>query len=252
MMTRSRHLRGADILQAGSGPRLRSTAAGVFPGCHQLMQQPITARCDPRTQQQQQQPITARCAPRTQQQQQQPITARCAPRTQQQQKQPITARCDPRTQQQQQQPITARCDPRTQQQQPITARCDPRTQQQQQPITARCDQELRRHFRSARFTMAEPDWWPEHLLKRRKAYQAIKATQAKLALLDKRKVSKGKPLLFKRLGGPAAGRATAPAGTRPASAGAKPPPPPPALPPKKQASLSAVPHQGLKASVPKS
>ena len=29
---------------------------------------------------------------------------------------------------------------------------------------------------------------PEHLLKKRKAYQAIKATQAKLALLDKRKV----------------------------------------------------------------
>ncbi|CAL8315342.1 unnamed protein product [Merluccius merluccius] len=40
---------------------------------------------------------------------------------------------------------------------------------------------------------------PEHLLKKRKAYQAIKATQAKLALLDKRKVSKGKPLRFKRL-----------------------------------------------------
>lgn len=30
---------------------------------------------------------------------------------------------------------------------------------------------------------------PEYLLKKRKAYQAIKATQAKLALLDKRKVS---------------------------------------------------------------
>lgn len=29
---------------------------------------------------------------------------------------------------------------------------------------------------------------PENLLKRRKAYQAIKATQAKLALLEKRKV----------------------------------------------------------------
>ncbi|KAM4632788.1 60S ribosomal protein L7-like 1 [Polymixia lowei] len=40
---------------------------------------------------------------------------------------------------------------------------------------------------------------PENLLKKRKAYQAIKATQAKLALLEKRKVSKGKPLKFKRL-----------------------------------------------------
>lgn len=30
---------------------------------------------------------------------------------------------------------------------------------------------------------------PEYLLKKRKAYQAIKATQAKLALLEKRKVS---------------------------------------------------------------
>ncbi|KAF7654470.1 hypothetical protein LDENG_00069010 [Lucifuga dentata] len=40
---------------------------------------------------------------------------------------------------------------------------------------------------------------PEYLLKRRKAYQAIKATQAKLALLEKRKVSHGKPLKFKRL-----------------------------------------------------
>lgn len=29
---------------------------------------------------------------------------------------------------------------------------------------------------------------PEYLLKKRKAYQAIKATQAKLALLEKRKV----------------------------------------------------------------
>uniref|UniRef100_A0A8C5FP94 Ribosomal protein L7-like 1 n=1 Tax=Gadus morhua TaxID=8049 RepID=A0A8C5FP94_GADMO len=52
--------------------------------------------------------------------------------------------------------------------------------------------------------MAEPEkkviqLVPEHLLKKRKAYQAIKATQAKLALLDKRKVSKGKPLRFKRL-----------------------------------------------------
>ncbi|XP_034435541.1 60S ribosomal protein L7-like 1 isoform X1 [Hippoglossus hippoglossus] len=40
---------------------------------------------------------------------------------------------------------------------------------------------------------------PEYLLKKRKAYQAIKATQAKLALLEKRKVSKGKGLKFKRL-----------------------------------------------------
>uniref|UniRef100_A0A672FGG1 Ribosomal protein L7-like 1 n=1 Tax=Salarias fasciatus TaxID=181472 RepID=A0A672FGG1_SALFA len=40
---------------------------------------------------------------------------------------------------------------------------------------------------------------PEYLLKKRKAYQAIKATQAKLALLEKRKVSKGKALKFKRL-----------------------------------------------------
>ncbi|CAJ1077592.1 S ribosomal protein L7-like 1 [Xyrichtys novacula] len=40
---------------------------------------------------------------------------------------------------------------------------------------------------------------PEYLLKKRKKYQAIKATQAKLALLEKRKVSKGKPIKFKRL-----------------------------------------------------
>ncbi|XP_030627186.1 60S ribosomal protein L7-like 1 [Chanos chanos] len=40
---------------------------------------------------------------------------------------------------------------------------------------------------------------PENLLKKRKAYQAIKATQAKLALQEKRKVQKGKPLKFKRL-----------------------------------------------------
>ncbi|XP_056283746.1 60S ribosomal protein L7-like 1 [Pseudoliparis swirei] len=40
---------------------------------------------------------------------------------------------------------------------------------------------------------------PEYLLKKRKAYQAIKATQAKLALLEKRKVCRGKPLKFKRL-----------------------------------------------------
>lgn len=32
---------------------------------------------------------------------------------------------------------------------------------------------------------------PENLLKKRKAYQAIKATQAKQALLDKRKVGAG-------------------------------------------------------------
>lgn len=38
---------------------------------------------------------------------------------------------------------------------------------------------------------------PENLLKKRKAYQAIKATQAKQALLDKRKVSKwGRALLM--------------------------------------------------------
>ncbi|XP_061668866.1 60S ribosomal protein L7-like 1 [Syngnathoides biaculeatus] len=40
---------------------------------------------------------------------------------------------------------------------------------------------------------------PEYLLKKRKTYQAIKATQAKLALLEKRKVSKGAPIKFKRL-----------------------------------------------------
>ncbi|KAF6723205.1 60S ribosomal protein L7-like 1 [Oryzias melastigma] len=40
---------------------------------------------------------------------------------------------------------------------------------------------------------------PEFLLKKRKAYQAIKATQAKLALLEKRKVARGKPVNFKRL-----------------------------------------------------
>ncbi|XP_029352337.1 60S ribosomal protein L7-like 1 [Echeneis naucrates] len=40
---------------------------------------------------------------------------------------------------------------------------------------------------------------PEFLLKKRKTYQAIKATQAKLALLEKRKVARGKPLKFKRL-----------------------------------------------------
>uniref|UniRef100_A0AAY4AX28 60S ribosomal protein L7-like 1 n=1 Tax=Denticeps clupeoides TaxID=299321 RepID=A0AAY4AX28_9TELE len=40
---------------------------------------------------------------------------------------------------------------------------------------------------------------PENLLKKRKAYQAIKATQAKLALQQKRKVQKGRPIKFKRL-----------------------------------------------------
>ncbi|XP_030577244.1 60S ribosomal protein L7-like 1 [Archocentrus centrarchus] len=39
---------------------------------------------------------------------------------------------------------------------------------------------------------------PEYLLKKRKTYQALKATQAKLALLEKRRVSKGK-IKFKRL-----------------------------------------------------
>ncbi|CAD7689025.1 unnamed protein product [Nyctereutes procyonoides] len=39
---------------------------------------------------------------------------------------------------------------------------------------------------------------PENLLKKRKAYQALKATQAKQALLDK-KENKGKKLKFKRL-----------------------------------------------------
>ncbi|XP_062857281.1 60S ribosomal protein L7-like 1 [Trichomycterus rosablanca] len=39
---------------------------------------------------------------------------------------------------------------------------------------------------------------PENLLKKRKAYQAIKATQAKLALLEKRKTKKGQ-LKFTRL-----------------------------------------------------
>lgn len=40
---------------------------------------------------------------------------------------------------------------------------------------------------------------PENLLKKRKTYQAIKATQAKLALQEKKRVQKGKPLHFKRL-----------------------------------------------------
>ncbi|NXD12805.1 RL7L protein, partial [Nothocercus nigrocapillus] len=40
---------------------------------------------------------------------------------------------------------------------------------------------------------------PENLLKKRKAYQALKATQAKQALLNKRKHQKGKQIQFKRL-----------------------------------------------------
>ncbi|KAM9667410.1 ribosomal protein uL30-like [Trichechus inunguis] len=40
---------------------------------------------------------------------------------------------------------------------------------------------------------------PENLLKKRKAYQALKATQAKQALLEKKKQRKGKGLRFKRL-----------------------------------------------------
>uniref|UniRef100_A0A2K6NKT9 Large ribosomal subunit protein uL30 n=1 Tax=Rhinopithecus roxellana TaxID=61622 RepID=A0A2K6NKT9_RHIRO len=40
---------------------------------------------------------------------------------------------------------------------------------------------------------------PENLLKRRKAYQALKATQAKRALLAKKEQRKGKGLRFKRL-----------------------------------------------------
>ncbi|NXN29449.1 RL7L protein, partial [Nycticryphes semicollaris] len=40
---------------------------------------------------------------------------------------------------------------------------------------------------------------PENLLKKRKAYQAIKANQAKQALLNKRKLQKGKQIQFKRL-----------------------------------------------------
>ncbi|KAM6429295.1 ribosomal protein uL30-like [Rhynochetos jubatus] len=40
---------------------------------------------------------------------------------------------------------------------------------------------------------------PENLLKKRKAYQAIKATQAKQALLNKRKHQGGKQIQFKRL-----------------------------------------------------
>uniref|UniRef100_A0A2K5LUH4 Ribosomal protein L30 ferredoxin-like fold domain-containing protein n=1 Tax=Cercocebus atys TaxID=9531 RepID=A0A2K5LUH4_CERAT len=40
---------------------------------------------------------------------------------------------------------------------------------------------------------------PENLLKKRKAYQALKATQAKQALLAKKEQRKGKGLRFKRL-----------------------------------------------------
>ncbi|XP_007428072.1 60S ribosomal protein L7-like 1 [Python bivittatus] len=40
---------------------------------------------------------------------------------------------------------------------------------------------------------------PENILKKRKVYQAIKATQAKQALLDKRKHRSGKQITFKRL-----------------------------------------------------
>ncbi|XP_023687358.1 60S ribosomal protein L7-like 1 [Paramormyrops kingsleyae] len=40
---------------------------------------------------------------------------------------------------------------------------------------------------------------PENLLKRRKAYQAVKATEAKLALQQKRKIQRGRPVRFKRL-----------------------------------------------------
>lgn len=40
---------------------------------------------------------------------------------------------------------------------------------------------------------------PENLLKKRKAYQALKATQAKQALLDKKEQKKGKEIKFKRL-----------------------------------------------------
>ncbi|XP_038617015.1 60S ribosomal protein L7-like 1 [Tachyglossus aculeatus] len=40
---------------------------------------------------------------------------------------------------------------------------------------------------------------PENLLKKRKAYQAFKANQAKQALLNKRKLQRGKQIKFKRL-----------------------------------------------------
>ena len=38
---------------------------------------------------------------------------------------------------------------------------------------------------------------PDTLLKKRKAYQALKATQAKQALLDKKEQKRGKELKFK-------------------------------------------------------
>nr|XP_017512538.2 60S ribosomal protein L7-like 1 isoform X1 [Manis javanica] len=53
--------------------------------------------------------------------------------------------------------------------------------------------------------MAEPEQRkkiplvPENLLKKRKAYQALKATQAKRALLEKKEQKKGKEVKFKRL-----------------------------------------------------
>ena len=40
---------------------------------------------------------------------------------------------------------------------------------------------------------------PENLLKKRKAYQALKATQAKQALLQRKEQRKGKQIKFKRL-----------------------------------------------------
>ncbi|KAB0388743.1 hypothetical protein E2I00_004918 [Balaenoptera physalus] len=40
---------------------------------------------------------------------------------------------------------------------------------------------------------------PENLLKKRKAYQALKATQAKQALLQRKEQRKGKEIKFKRL-----------------------------------------------------
>uniref|UniRef100_A0A8D3CWJ8 Ribosomal protein L7-like 1 n=1 Tax=Scophthalmus maximus TaxID=52904 RepID=A0A8D3CWJ8_SCOMX len=63
------------------------------------------------------------------------------------------------------------------------------------PVNIFCVRLCARVFRSKKVIKLVP----EYLLKKRKSYQAIKATQAKLALLEKRKVSKGKPLRFKRL-----------------------------------------------------
>ena len=40
---------------------------------------------------------------------------------------------------------------------------------------------------------------PENLLKKRKTYQALKAIQAKQALLEKKEQRKGKDIKFKRL-----------------------------------------------------